>query len=141
LSEHRGGQGKPSSSDTGEAAGQDVLAVQMGELARSLQQEDTLQDTLQGIVAAAVDTVPGAQYAGISKVKGRREINTPASTDELVRASDAAQYKTGQGPCLDAIMWSRRSGSPIWPARIAGRSSRSRPRSSEWAACCPSSST
>jgi hypothetical protein len=54
LSEHRGGRGKPSSSDTGEAAGQDVLAVQMGELARSLQQEDTLQDTLQGIVAAAV---------------------------------------------------------------------------------------
>jgi GAF domain-containing protein len=103
LSEHRGGQGKPSSSDTGEAAGQDVLAVQMGELARSLQQENTLQDTLQGIVAAAVDTVPGAQYAGISEVKGRREINTPASTDELVRASDAAQYKTGQGPCLDAI--------------------------------------
>jgi transcriptional regulator with GAF, ATPase, and Fis domain len=103
LSGHSGGQGKPSSSDTGEAAGQDMLAVQMGELARSLQQEDTLQDTLQGIVAAAVDTVPGAQYAGLSEVKGRQEINTPASTDELVRASDAAQYETGQGPCLDAI--------------------------------------
>lgn len=103
VSGHNGGQGEPSSSDTGEAAGQDMLAVQMGELARSLQQEGTLQETLQGIVAAAVDTVPGAQYAGLSEVKGHREINTPAWTDELVRAADAAQYETGQGPCLNAI--------------------------------------
>jgi transcriptional regulator with GAF, ATPase, and Fis domain len=103
LSGDGGGLGKPSSSDTGETAGQDMLAVRMGELARSLQQEGSLKDTLQGIVTAAVDTVPGAQYAGISDVHGRREINTPALTDELVRASDAAQYETGQGPCLDAI--------------------------------------
>ncbi|MDQ3901507.1 MAG: GAF and ANTAR domain-containing protein, partial [Actinomycetota bacterium] len=65
--------------------------------------EDTLRDTLRGIVAAAVDTVPGAQYAGLSEVQARREINTPASTDELVRVVDAVQYETGQGPCLDAI--------------------------------------
>lgn len=103
TSEPGKGQGQPSSSDTGDAAGQDELAVHMGELARALQQEDTLQDTLQGIVAAAVDTVPGAQYAGISEVKARREINTPAWTEELVRAADAAQYETGQGPCLDAV--------------------------------------
>jgi GAF domain-containing protein len=101
LSSYGGGRGRPSSSDTGEAAGQDMLAVRMGELARSLQQEGSLQDTLQGIVTAAVDTVPGAQFAGISEVQGRLEINTPALTDELVRASDAAQYETG--PCLDAI--------------------------------------
>jgi GAF domain-containing protein len=97
------GQGQPSSNDTGEAAGHDELAVQMGKLARSLQQEDTLQETLRGIVVGAVDTVPGAQYAGLSEVKARREINTPAWTNELVRAVDAVQYETGQGPCLDAI--------------------------------------
>lgn len=60
------------SSDTDQLARHDALALQMGEIARSLQQEDTLQDTLAGIVAAAVDTVPGVQYAGISEVKGRR---------------------------------------------------------------------
>ena len=75
----------------------------MGELARFLQQEVSLRDTLQGIVAAAVDTVPGTQYAGISEVQGGREINTPAWTDELVRATDAAQYETCQGPCLSTI--------------------------------------
>jgi hypothetical protein len=103
ASEQRVGQGQLSSSDAGEAAGQDELAVQMGQLARGLQQEETLQDTLRGIVAAAVDTVPGVQYAGLSEVKARREINTSAWTDELVRAADAVQYETGQGPCLDAI--------------------------------------
>jgi transcriptional regulator with GAF, ATPase, and Fis domain len=103
VSGHGVCEGQPSSSDTGEAAGHDLLAVQMGELARSLQQEDTLQDTLQSIVVAAVDTVPGAQYAGISEVQGHREIYTPAWTDELVRATDTAQYETGQGPCLKTI--------------------------------------
>ena len=49
------GQGQPLSNETGEAAGHDELAVEMGQLARSLQQEDTLQETLRGIVAAAVD--------------------------------------------------------------------------------------
>ncbi len=43
------------------------------------------------------------QYAGISEVRGRRDIDTPAWTAELVRNSDAAQYETAQGPCLDAI--------------------------------------
>jgi GAF domain-containing protein len=105
---HDAGQGRVSSSDTGEIAEQDALAIQMGELARSLQQEDTLQDTLTGIVAAAVNSVPGAQYAGISEVKGRREIDTPAWTDELVRAADAVQYQTGQGPCLNTI-WTHRT--------------------------------
>jgi transcriptional regulator with GAF, ATPase, and Fis domain len=62
-----------------------------------------LQETLQGIVAAAVDNVPGAQYAGISEVQGGREIGTPAWTDALVRATDAAQYETGQGPCVKSI--------------------------------------
>ncbi|HZE01127.1 MAG TPA: GAF and ANTAR domain-containing protein [Pseudonocardiaceae bacterium] len=103
TSGHGAGRGRPSSSHTGQAVGLDALAVQMGELARSLQQETSLRDTLQGIVAAAVDTVPGAQYAGISEVQGGREINTPAWTDELVRATDTAQYETGQGPCLSAI--------------------------------------
>jgi transcriptional regulator with GAF, ATPase, and Fis domain len=52
--------------------------------------------------AAAVHTVPGAQYAGITVVQARQAVNTRAATDELVRKIDEAQYETGQGPCLDA---------------------------------------
>lgn len=73
----RGGNGQPSISDEGQAAGEDLLARRLSELARNLQAEDTLQDTLDGIVRAAVTDVPGAQYAGISVVEARREGQHP----------------------------------------------------------------
>lgn len=99
----RGQRGEPSTSNQGSAAGEDQLARQLSELARDLQDRQSLQDTLNGIAQAAVDNVPGAQFAGITVVKGRRDVDTPAWTDELVRATDQAQYDTGQGPCLDAV--------------------------------------
>jgi transcriptional regulator with GAF, ATPase, and Fis domain len=96
-------RGEPSTSDQGSAAGEDQLARQLSDLARDLQEKHSLQDTLNGIVQAAVDNVPGAQFAGITVVKARREVHTPAWTDELVRATDQAQYDTGQGPCLNSV--------------------------------------
>ncbi len=99
----RGQRGKPSTSDEGSAAGEDLLARQLSELARDLQDKQSLQDTLNGIVQAAVDNVPGAQFAGITVVEGHREVHTPAWTDELVRAVDQAQYDTGEGPCLNSV--------------------------------------
>ena len=101
--EDRGCQGQRSASDAGGALGEDQLAQQLSEIARHLQQEDTLQDTLMGIARAAVDNVPGAQFAGISVVQAHHKVSTPAWTDEVVRACDRAQYETGQGPCLDAV--------------------------------------
>ena len=96
------GQGQPSSSYTGHTI-TDELAQTLSDLARSLQSEDSLEDTLDAIVSAAVDTVPGAQHAAITAVQARREVHTPAATDDLVREVDRAQYETGQGPCLDAV--------------------------------------
>ena len=81
----------------------DDLAIRLSELARTLEDEDGEHDTLDAISAAAVDTVPGAQYAGLSVVERRREIRTRAATHDLVREVDRAQYETGEGPCLDAI--------------------------------------
>lgn len=98
-----GARGAPSASYAGGAADGDDLAVRLSELARSLQDEGSLEDTLQAIVEAAVDTVPGATYAGISMIEARREVRTPAATDDLVRRVDRAQYETGEGPCLDAL--------------------------------------
>ncbi len=97
------GNGQRLTSDEWQAAGEDLLARRLSELARNLQAENTLQDTLDGIVRAAVTDVPGVQYAGISVVEARRKVSTPAWTDELVRACDRAQYETRQGPCLDAV--------------------------------------
>jgi uncharacterized protein YigA (DUF484 family) len=65
-----GGQGLPSSSYTGQGPAEQ-LAQTLSDLARSLQDEDNLDDMLTGIVAAAVETVPGSQYAGITLVQAR----------------------------------------------------------------------
>jgi GAF domain-containing protein len=98
-----GAKGQPSSSDTGSSVHEHRLADQLSDLARSLQGEEDIDDTLDAIVHAAVGTVPGARHASISVVRGRREVRTRASTDELPRAVDHAQYDTGQGPCLDTL--------------------------------------
>ncbi len=84
-------------------AGIDDLALRLSELARTLQDEDSVDKTLQAIVDSAVDTVPGAQYAALSVVERRREIHTRAGTAELVFRVDQVQYDTGEGPCLDAV--------------------------------------
>jgi len=96
-------RGQPSQEDTGSFAGQDELAVHLSELARDLQDQPTLQATLERIVEAAVANVPGACMAGISQVEDRHRIDTPAGTDELVFRVDRAQYDVGEGPCLSTI--------------------------------------
>ncbi|SCF13063.1 GAF domain-containing protein [Micromonospora coriariae] len=85
------------------AADFDDLAARLSDLARTLQHEDSVDATLQAIAEAAVDTVPGAQYAGLSVVEHRREIHPRAGTADLVFAVDRVQYDTGEGPCLSAV--------------------------------------
>jgi GAF domain-containing protein len=97
------GRGRPSTSYTGGASGWNELAEKLSALSRTLQNEADLATTLQGIVAAATDTVPGAEYASISAVRKRREVHTVAATGDLPRAIDQAQYDTGQGPCLSSL--------------------------------------
>ena len=99
----REGRGKPSLDYLGSASSQGDLAIRLSELARSLQDEESLSDTLSGIVHAAVGTIPGAQYAAISVIEGGRTVKTRAGTDDLVYQLDQAQSDTHQGPCLDAL--------------------------------------
>lgn len=80
-----------------------TLADRLSGLARAMQGAEGVQSTLEAIVGAAVSTVPGAEYASLSAVRGRREVVTVASTGELARAVDQAQYDAGEGPCLDAL--------------------------------------
>jgi GAF domain-containing protein len=75
----------------------------LADLARTLQDEKDLENTLAAIVRTAAETVPGAQEASISSVAHRREVHTIAATGELPRAVDQAQYDTGQGPCLETL--------------------------------------
>ncbi|MFC9363342.1 ANTAR domain-containing protein [Rhodococcus sp. NPDC057014] len=50
----------------------------------------------------AVDTIPGAQMAGITAIGADGTVTTPACSDQRVVDVDADQYRTGQGPCLEA---------------------------------------
>ena len=101
--EHTNGRGLPSGSYAGQSAGWNELAEKLSELARTLQDYKDVDTTLKAIVAAATDTVPGADYASISAVRNRREVQTLAATGDLPRVVDQAQYDTGQGPCLDSL--------------------------------------
>lgn len=92
----------PSAEDTGTMAGQDDLAVRLTELARELQHETDTAATLDSMVAAAVEMVPGAEEGSVSVVTGGRFVESQHATGTLPMRVDALQNETGQGPCLDA---------------------------------------
>ena len=79
------------------------LATQLSHLARTLEEEDDVQATLDAIVHAVVGTVPGADHASVSTIRRRREVTTRAATSDLSREVDRAQYETRQGPCLETL--------------------------------------
>jgi transcriptional regulator with GAF, ATPase, and Fis domain len=85
----------------------DTLAGTLSDLARSLHHETSVEDTLRGIVFAAVGTVPGAQEAALTVFEGRRRVSTRAGTADLVYQVDQVQYDTGEGPCLSSLYQQR----------------------------------
>ena len=95
-------RGMPSEQDEG-TADVNVLADQLGELARSLQLQRDTEEMLNELVTAAVRLIPGVDEASISVVTDRREVSSRLPTGELPARVDALQEETGQGPCLDAM--------------------------------------
>ena len=101
------------------------LAQRLGALARHLQQERGVEATLDALVRAAVQTIPGAEYAGVSQVEDRRRVRTTAATADLVMRVDQAQYDTGEGPCLESLFGEHTvrapdlRSEPRWPAFTA----------------------
>lgn len=94
------GRGQPSTSATGTSDGQDGLAAQFSEFARTVQQQQDPHETLVEIVRAAVELVPGCDEASISVVLGRRRVTSEAPSSELPRIVDELQEKLGEGPCM-----------------------------------------
>ena len=72
-------------------------------IARELVHEPDIQHTLQRIVELAAANLDGEVYASIFLVRHRRQVQTPASTDERATRADQLRYEANQGPCLDAI--------------------------------------
>jgi hypothetical protein len=61
-----------------------------------------VRETVDQVIALAVTTIEGCDYAGIFITDGDT-VSTPISTDPVVAVVDAAQHRTGEGPCLDAM--------------------------------------
>jgi ANTAR domain/GAF domain len=57
---------------------------------------------LSGLITGAAESVPGAQYAGITVRQRRRGIDTAAATHRYPVMLDEIQSRYQQGPCLTA---------------------------------------
>jgi hypothetical protein len=60
-------------------------------------------DALEALTATAVQMVPGAEHAGITRGQPGY-FETVAATGDLVVRTDAIQYELGSGPCVDAVL-------------------------------------
>jgi GAF domain-containing protein len=77
--------------------------VSFAKMARELATQPTLAATLQAIVVHAAANIPGAEEAAITIKRGAQHYQTVASTGELPVKVDAIQYRTLEGPCLQAL--------------------------------------
>jgi hypothetical protein len=59
---------------------------------------------LSGLITGAAESVPGAQYAGITATQRRRGIETAAATHRYPVLLDEIQGRYQQGPCLTAAI-------------------------------------
>lgn len=78
------------------------LARTLGDLAVQMQAQKSTAGTLRAIVDAAAHLVPGARWAGISRIRGRQVVAV-VPTDPIVAKLDELQSELRDGPCLTAL--------------------------------------
>ncbi|MET7454873.1 GAF and ANTAR domain-containing protein [Streptomyces sp. NPDC005574] len=77
-----------------------VFAQKMASMARDLLAQESVDATLEGTTAAAVELVEGCDAAGILVLSGGR-VRSYAPTEQLVIDSDRLQEELREGPCFD----------------------------------------
>ena len=87
------------------------LSQSMALAASTLDGPIDVDELLHLICRAAIDNVPGVEYAGITLADRHGKLETPVATHELIHRVDALQYEFRQGPCVDAVQgrWQARS--------------------------------
>ncbi|MFJ7217401.1 ANTAR domain-containing protein [Amycolatopsis sp. NPDC098790] len=79
----------------------DELGTTIAELSGVLEHAPDTDNALTTVCAEAVRLVPDADMASITTF-AEGEATTAASTDDRAVLLDRAQYRAGEGPCLDA---------------------------------------
>ena len=80
--------------------------VELADAMTSLAQravDDDARPALEELVRVSIERVPGARWASLTVLHGRR-FTTEAASDELAVAADLLQYRIGSGPCVDAVL-------------------------------------
>jgi GAF domain-containing protein len=85
-----------------------AISASLSALARFLEGDATLAQTLDRVAHLSVDAVEPASLCGITMLVDGRACTT-AFTDEAARRIDQAQYDAGGGPCLAAFA----TGQPV----------------------------
>lgn len=78
------------------------LAATFAGMARDLLRAGDVSDTLEAIVGLAVEAIEGCDLAGVFVLEGGT-VKTLVETGPAVSRIDAAQVRTGEGPCLESI--------------------------------------
>jgi GAF domain-containing protein len=79
------------------------IAASLAESARLINSPQTLEETLDAIVRAALVSVAGFDHVGISLMHRDGSIETKAATDQVVWELDSLQYSVDEGPCVSAM--------------------------------------
>jgi hypothetical protein len=74
------------------------------DLGREISMDCTPEQSLAVITRRAVEQVPGATDAGITRARPDGGFESVGTTSETVRQVDDVQYATGSGPCIDAAL-------------------------------------
>jgi GAF domain-containing protein len=87
---------------TAEPGGGDALGSQFAQLTRSLLNATTVAEVLRNVVEATRRIVPGADLISITLRGPDGSFHTPIETGPIAADLDQVQYKTGEGPCVQA---------------------------------------
>ena len=63
-----------------------------------------VDEVLQGVTAAVLELVPGAEFSGVLLLGKGKDYETLAPTADLMFDLDRLQVETGQGPCVEAAI-------------------------------------
>lgn len=80
-----------------------ALAESFESVAKALIAAQDSKQAFDAILALGIETVTGAEHAGITLLR-RGQFETPAASSDLPLQVDAIQYELGSGPCVDAVL-------------------------------------
>jgi len=93
---------EPTTDDRGRDLAVAALNEDFSQTARALFSAGSVENTLSQVLALAVATIEGCDFAGVVLLNDNVH-STPAYTDRLVDDLDALQHRLREGPCIDAL--------------------------------------